>query len=195
MPAEREKTAMQITFKVQEKPQPQGSMQAFILPNKDGVHYIASRITVHGVTGYDAICDLVTGYTKRLRNIVTSDNKKLKPWRAAVRGAAMRAMQDSGQRMIDKEQPARLTLDFYFLKPPSVKKRRFMTVKPDLDKLVRSTMDALSEVIYADDSQVVILNVTKNYGPIEGVAVSAASVETEENGTLFSLEELEAEVF
>jgi len=187
---------MQITFKVQEKPQPQGSMQAFILPNSEAARFATDHI-FHNERKhtYDHIHDTIVAYGKRLRTIVTSDNKKLKPWRAAVRGAAMRAMQECGQHMIEAQAPARLTLDFYFLKPPSVKKRRFMTVKPDLDKLIRSTMDALSEVIYADDSQVVILNVTKNYGPIEGVAVSAASVETEENGTLFSLEELEAEVF
>lgn len=186
---------MQITFKVQEKPQPQGSMQAFILPSRESAYSAAWAVIKARTSDADKIYDIIAAYGKRLRTIVTSDNKKLKPWRAAVRGAAMRAMQESGQHMIEAQAPARLTLDFYFLKPPSVKKRRFMTVKPDLDKLIRSTMDALSEVIYADDSQVVILNVTKNYGPIEGVAVSAASVETEENGTLFSLEELEAEVF
>jgi len=42
----------------------------------------------------------------------------------------------------------------------------------------------LSRVIYATDSQVVILNVTKNYGPIEGVAISAAMWKQKENGTL-----------
>jgi len=36
----------------------------------------------------------------------------------------------------------------YFLKPPSVKKRRFMTVK-EVDKLIRSTYGCSSEVIYA----------------------------------------------
>jgi Holliday junction resolvase RusA-like endonuclease len=35
--------------------------------------------------------------------------------------------------------------------------------KPDLDKLVRACLDAMTGMVYADDSQVAALAVTKNY--------------------------------
>ena len=41
---------------------------------------------------------------------------------------------------------------------------RFPATKPDIDKLTRSTLDALGEAgVWADDSQVVRLSVSKDY--------------------------------
>jgi len=37
--------------------------------------------------------------------------------------------------------------------------------KPDIDKLCRAVLDALTGIAYADDSQVVALDASKVYGP------------------------------
>lgn len=64
-----------------------------------------------------------------------------------------------------------LTLDFYFLKPKS-SKRKHPSVKPDIDKLCRATMDALTGILFADDSQVCELNARKHYCIVERVEIS-----------------------
>ena len=48
-------------------------------------------------------------------------------------------------------------------KTVKVRKRPLPIVKPDLDKLVRSVLDALSGVVFADDAQVTGLLTVKRY--------------------------------
>jgi crossover junction endodeoxyribonuclease RusA len=95
---------------------------------------------------------------------VTSTNKKLKPYRQDVTQICMEEISRSGFEMIGKHIPVGAILDFRFRKPPSVpKKRKHMVVKPDIDKLVRATFDALSGVVYHDDATVVDVHATKEY--------------------------------
>lgn len=64
------------------------------------------------------------------------------------------------------DSPIAIYLTFIFPRPKSVsiKKRKYMTVKPDIDKLCRSTIDALSMgVAFDDDSQIVHLSSAKRY--------------------------------
>ena len=56
--------------------------------------------------------------------------------------------------------PVRIGVRFYMPQPQSRRKERWPVVKPDLDKLVRSVLDALKGVAYEDDSQVV------SFGPV-----------------------------
>lgn len=62
-----------------------------------------------------------------------------------------------------------INIEFNFVRPKSVsvKKRPYMTVKPDLDKLVRAVLDALTHHAYDDDSQVVSINCVKAYNDTE----------------------------
>jgi Holliday junction resolvase RusA-like endonuclease len=46
--------------------------------------------------------------------------------------------------------------------------------RPDVDKLARAVLDALTGVLYRDDGQVVTLDVTKRYGEQDGMTVYAA---------------------
>jgi Holliday junction resolvase RusA-like endonuclease len=43
---------------------------------------------------------------------------------------------------------------------------------PDLDKLTRAILDALTAVVWLDDRQVVSLTATKTQGPLPGVVVT-----------------------
>ena len=149
---------MQIKFIAYATPQPQGSMRGFVLPGKNG---------------------------QKARAILTSDNSKLKPYRSEVTRSAMLALSEAGvaEPFAGKHVPVSLVLDFYLDRPASIpKKRKEMVVRPDLSKLVRSTEDAMTGVLYADDAQVVELSVRKHYGSPERVEVSVAVLEASVSG-------------
>ena len=110
------------------------------------------------------------------RPVITTDNSKLKPYRQAVAGVALTTM--SGQPMIPRGVAVSVTCDFYFAKPPSIPKRRtFPTVKPDGDKLLRATWDAMTGIVYEDDSQIVKWLGGKHYGLPERVEIVVAIVQ------------------
>lgn len=94
------------------------------------------------------------------RAVLTESSTKVKPWRAAVVDAAVDAM--NGRAPLTG--PVTVMVSFRLAKPKSVK-RDLPSVRPDLDKLARSTMDALTTAqVVADDSQVCDLWVSKRYG-------------------------------
>ncbi len=49
---------------------------------------------------------------------------------------------------------------------------RVPATRPDLDKLVRAVLDAMSGVVFVDDAQVVALNVGKEYGNADGLELT-----------------------
>jgi len=81
----------------------------------------------------------------------------LKAWRECVAQAAWKAT--NGEQL---DTPVMVTIWFYLERPASVK-RTHMCVKPDIDKLCRSTLDGLGDSILADDSRVVELSARKQY--------------------------------
>lgn len=99
------------------------------------------------------------------RPIITSDNQKSKGWQQLVAEAASRALQGSGQLF---HGSIKLDVAFHLPRPKSLPRTREtpMTKKPDCDKLLRSTVDALTGVIFRDDSQVVDVHVTKQYAAL-----------------------------
>lgn len=89
----------------------------------------------------------------------------LKSWAAAVHGAAQDLM--AGQLPLDG--PVELSLEFTLRRPASHPKRArtWPTSKPDIDKLTRGVMDALTKVVYWDDAQVVTLYVTEAWAAVD----------------------------
>lgn len=140
----------EIKITVYVKPQPQGSVRAF-MPK-----------------GWD-------------RPILTSDNKELKTFRQEVSKAALVARQAAGfnDLLFGKHEPVEVSFAFYFMRPPSVpKKRACHVVKPDLSKLVRAAEDSLTGIIYQDDSQIVSYGRTeKHYGMPERVELTVREYE------------------
>ncbi|CAB4199560.1 Rus Holliday junction resolvase [uncultured Caudovirales phage] len=91
--------------------------------------------------------------------IITSANKNLKPWRTVVEWEARSQWQ--GEKPLDGA--IQVSLDFRLHKPKSVK-RDVPTVKPDLDKMIRSVLDALTAAhVWHDDAQVWAVDATKQY--------------------------------
>jgi len=99
------------------------------------------------------------------RPVITSDNPKNKGWRQLVAEAANQALGAlaPAERALLLEG-VRLSLAFYLPRPKSLPKRATAHTKaPDLDKLVRSCCDALSQIVFRDDSQVCELVAVKHY--------------------------------
>ncbi len=105
------------------------------------------------------------------RAVITSDNKKLKPWRQEVTDtlfveSGCIPYSGSGNEAIV------MSLDFFFKRPKSApKSRAYPTVKPDVDKLIRAIFDAGTGVLYGDDAQLVGVTARKHYDAIERVEI------------------------
>lgn len=106
------------------------------------------------------------------RAIVTSTNPKLKPWRQEVAGAA----KNLDLECLSKDAGVKIVCHFFFDRPASVskKKRPYMTVKPDVDKLLRAILDSLKGILIQDDCQVIDARGRKFYGSPERVEITVS---------------------
>lgn len=120
--------------------------------------------------------------------ILTSDSKDLKRWRAVVRNEARCALIRASDlpagfnRLRDAlwpEGPVRLVLRWSLPRPKAMKAPTCEVphvVRPDIDKLERAVLDALTGVLYRDDGQVQTVLKQKFYadaGAAAGVEVTA----------------------
>lgn len=109
------------------------------------------------------------------RAVTMESSKKVAPWREAVKAAALAAHRDA-ERGGEPDAAVDVSLVFLLSRPKGhfrtgrnahllrdgAPKRP--TSKPDLDKLIRSTLDALKDAgTYRDDSQVVRIQAAKEY--------------------------------
>jgi crossover junction endodeoxyribonuclease RusA len=102
-------------------------------------------------------------------NRMIESSKALAPWRAAVAWVASQHPLTPG--------PVEVTLDFALARPRSAPKSRLWPDrKPDLDKLERGCLDALTAAaVIEDDARVVRLSSWKRYalpGEATGVGVT-----------------------
>lgn len=95
--------------------------------------------------------------------VITDSNRNLRSWQSLVADAASRAITERRDWQI-LDGPVRLTLLFFLPRPKSLPKKVLAHTKaPDTSKLVRSTEDAMSGIVYRDDSQVIELIAAKCY--------------------------------
>jgi Holliday junction resolvase RusA-like endonuclease len=106
---------------------------------------------------------------------VVDSNDKAKPWAASVSAAAAEAY--NLPELIT--EPVLVELVFYFQRPKGhwgtgrnagelrSSAPEHMASMPDVDKLARCTLDALTGVVLRDDAQVVQLYAVKAYGTPE----------------------------
>jgi Holliday junction resolvase RusA-like endonuclease len=137
-----------VEFTVPGIPKPGGSKRAFPIKGKDG----------------------------RLRVIVTDDCKTSKDWRGAVVDACRKVF--FGPPTV---QPLRVTINFFmpyrkgdFNKKGEIKPSapKWHDKKPDTTKLIRSTEDALTGILWQDDSQIVGISATKEFGLTPGAKIT-----------------------
>jgi len=143
---------MRIKFSVPGQPRPAGSKRTFAARNKAGVY-----------TGKVGIMD--------------ASGQKGRDWREAVAAAGAEAyrMTADAEYPLLWRGPLRVRMVFCFHRPKShYRTGRFaatlnrhapreMTKTPDALKLARAVEDALSGVIYADDSQIVAEEIEKHW--------------------------------
>lgn len=112
------------------------------------------------------------------RPVVTSDNPKNKGWQQLVAEAASHAIEEIPAFQL-LEVPAVLRAVFYLPRPKAIRNKLVPhTKKPDLDKLLRSAKDAMTQVVYRDDSLIVEISARKEYArpgeaPRAEISVSA----------------------
>lgn|SRR5262245_10177746 len=96
--------------------------------------------------------------------IITDSNRNLKSWQSLVAAAASQAIGDTAAWQL-LDGPVRVSFAFYLPRPKSLPKRRAVahTKAPDCSKLIRAIEDALTGVVYGDDSQVVEIVAGKFY--------------------------------
>lgn len=115
------------------------------------------------------------GFVVNGRAVITQDNKKTKPWRQDVKATALNELADR-MPWTPYDGPVEVQISFRMPRPryhygtgrnshqlkPSAP--TFVDKKPDIDKLTRSTLDALTEAgVWRDDSQVASMVLHKEY--------------------------------
>jgi Holliday junction resolvase RusA-like endonuclease len=97
--------------------------------------------------------------------LTSTSGKNLKNWEQSIRGELQAAMNlthpDITKALFDA--PIAVGIRFHMPRPKSKKKAKYPTSRPDIDKLARSAVDALSTIVFRDDAQVVALQVRKVY--------------------------------
>lgn len=102
-----------------------------------------------------------TGFIKNGRVVMVESSKKVKPWREAVAATTTRQLENLYGFPI--AEPCEIALVFHLPKPKTVT-RIWPSVKPDLDKLIRSTFDGLTTGgLYTDDALVIAVSASKQY--------------------------------
>lgn len=108
------------------------------------------------------------------RVVLVESSAKVKPYRATV---ALSARQAWNRPPTGKAVYVRVA--FTFVRPKSHRTGKGairsgapdFPGKPDIDKLCRAVLDALTGVVYVDDAQVVWLEATKHYAETPGTVI------------------------
>ena len=115
-----------------------------------------------------------------------SNEKALRPWRKAIARDALKAMGDD----LPWDGPMRVFLTFTLGRPAAATNREHHTVPPDVDKLARAALDALTGVVLADDARVVDLQSRKRYvGHPDALAAPGVRITVERLGQQARLSE------
>lgn len=165
-----------LSFVVYGKAQTAGSKKPFALRRKDG-----SLVMRPGGGG-----PVVT---------VVDDNPKSKDWKTAVSDAARAEI----ERLVKESAaagfalirgPLEVEFTFFRLRPKGHYRKHgglsrdglespYPTAKPDALKLARAAEDALTEVVWADDAQIVTEILRKRWGDPPRLEVAIRTAETE----------------
>lgn len=89
------------------------------------------------------------------KGVMVESSKKVKPWREAVKWAAICAMEPAPGNPLDS--PLIVEFCFTLARPKSAPKHRIHPDRmPDLSKLIRATEDALTDAgVWTDDARLV----------------------------------------
>lgn len=100
------------------------------------------------------------GSRSMFRGRSVESSKRWPAWKLAVGHYAIQARSD--RKLKRFEDGVTLTVTFMFARPKRNKHPKHIS-RPDLDKLVRGVCDALTGVVWIDDSQVDVVMAVKRY--------------------------------
>lgn len=119
--------------------------------------------------------------------VMIESSKRVKPWREAVKHAALDAMGDDWQQITG---PVHLIVAFYRQRPKGhygtgrnadkVKESAptWKATAPDLSKLIRSTEDAITDAgLWRDDSLVASITASDSWAEVSGAWVCITEIE------------------
>lgn len=115
--------------------------------------------------------------------IMVDANKNLKPWRSDVQQSAIEAM--ACRNMMPYSGAVMIGMRFVLPRPKSAPKTKVASAakKPDLDKLVRAIFDAVTGIVFDDDSQVIFMHAHKAVADSETTPGVEITVVPEDSGT------------
>ena len=155
-----------IEFEVSGLPKPQGSKTAMVIPPKNLVS------SLHAIAGSKDPRKAFYAATSTIVKEVAGD--ALKEWREEVEDAAKEVMK--GKTIY--AEPVAVTLVFFLRRPKKDYRTglhagvikdsapTFHDKTPDIDKLTRAVFDAMTEVVYGDDSMVVRMQCVKDFAKV-----------------------------
>ncbi|HEX7098929.1 MAG TPA: RusA family crossover junction endodeoxyribonuclease [Acidimicrobiia bacterium] len=105
---------------------------------------------------------------------VVESSKGVGDWRADVRAAAMAEWGEKPPTV----RPVAVVVHFYLRRPKRHPKTKqtYPTARPDVDKLLRAVLDALTGIVFKDDAQVITLTGTKEWDQDESLTREGAKV-------------------
>ena len=115
-------------------------------------------------------------FAKRGRFVSTYTPTKTRDYESIIKDAAKQAMGNSAPL----ETPVTVAIYITVPIPTSYSKKRTEAClkgserqikKPDIDNIAKCFLDAMNEIVYLDDTQVLTLHVTKVYGTVGMVEV------------------------
>ena len=135
-----------IEFYARGLPVPEGSTKSFYIPPKKGSAGKGHVVTTHA-------------------------NPKMDKWRQDIKAAAVHRNDEvfEGDRFYRPKNKkhrgdgVRVVCTFYMHKPKNATDDSYPSTIPDIDKLIRAVLDALTDVLWDDDSQVLEIMIRKKY--------------------------------
>lgn len=107
---------------------------------------------------------------KKFPVLTSMTGKNLKTWEQTIRGELQLVMSQTPKStlMAMFDAPIAVGIRFHMPRPkkPKKKQTKYPTTQPDVDKLARAAVDALSGIVFKDDAQVVALQVRKVYAEL-----------------------------
>lgn len=117
---------------------------------------------VHGIPAPkgSARAVMIGGHARLIASSSDSNQTGQRRWAKAVRDAAKEAVPSIELPFEDKALS--VTITFHVPRPKTVK-RLFPSTRPDIDKTARTTLDALTGIVFDDDSRIVDLTLSKRW--------------------------------
>lgn len=116
------------------------------------------------------------------RGILVESSKALGPWRERIAIVARQATAGGHPQMFTAGDPIAVHIEFVMPRPSGTPKSRTPAAvkRPDVDKLARAVLDAITDVLIHDDSAVVHLQATKRLAGTDeppGADITVAVIE------------------